>query len=147
DLLLCLWGGHGICFEEERYLIFADAQKRLLHAIDWTSLRRIFRNRLMFSRQLCFIDACANHAEFGPARPVPVGIPNLTIRQSDVTQVAIFAATPGQRAANPNGRGLFSAVLTDTLERLTLPGVWPPDVSAVGVQIDKHFADLRRNGG
>jgi vWA-MoxR associated protein C-terminal domain/Caspase domain len=146
DLLLFLWGGHGICLKEERHLIFADAMKNLLYAIDWKSLRSLLRNGLDFPRQLCFVDACANHAEFGSAKPEPVGIPVFPIRQTDVRQIALFAASPGQRAANPYGRGLFSTVLTDTLANLPAAGVWPLDIDAIGAQINEHFACLRQAG-
>ena len=104
--------------------------ENLLYAIDWKSPRSMLRNCLNFPQQLCFIDACANHAEFGNASPEPVKIPRFTIRPGAVNQVALFAASAGERAANRNGRGLFSSVLTDALARLTPPGNWPPNIDA-----------------
>lgn len=139
DLLLVLWGGHGLCLKYERHLLFADAMKRHLYAITWKDLRIVLRNALNFPQQLCFVDACANHAEFGNAEDdlKRVDIPTITPRQGSVNQKAIFAASAGQRAANPKGRGLFSTVLTDMLAEKT-PN-WPPDIDALETAIKEHF--------
>jgi hypothetical protein len=146
DLLLVLWGGHGLCLERKRYLLFSDAMKNLLHAIDWESLATVLEEAFNFPLQLCFIDACANHAEFDGLAPSKVATPAFRRRRTAVKQVAMFAASPGERAANPNGRGLFSTVLADALVRLTPVNAWPPDIEEIGAEIHRHFTRLRNAG-
>lgn len=150
DLLWVVWGGHGILDGEgRRRLLTADATALDPLNLDLDDLLVLHRSSAMrsFPRQLWVVDTCQTFYdgfETGrvlPRERYPAGRPG----NRRLHQEVLFAASPGQLAANlPEARtGLFSREVLEELE--ATDGVWPPDFETVIHTVRDRFGD--RAGG
>jgi hypothetical protein len=150
ELLLVMWGGHGVISEGSRRLFFSDVSENRLLSLDVDGYLNYLRSTFMpgFAKQAVFLDACANYFELQQSpvalAPVPIvaGVP-----RNGVSQFVLFGAGEGERAKNQGAlrKGLFSSILLDELRKAPLPD-WPPDLLLIESRIDKRFAELRANG-
>ena len=150
DLLLVMWGGHGVINEGSRRLFFSDVSENRLLSLDVDAYLNYLRSTLMpgFTKQAVFLDACANYFELqqSPVALAPVPIVAGSPRNG-VSQFVLFGAGEGERAKNQGAlrKGLFSSILVDELKKSPLPD-WPPDLSLIESEIEKRFASLRAQG-
>jgi len=150
ELLLVMWGGHGVINEGSRRLFFSDVSENRLLSLDIEVYLNYLRSTLMpgFIKQAVFLDACANYFELqqSPVALAPVPIVAGSPRNG-VSQFVLFGAAEGERAKNQGAlrRGLFSSILVDELKKSPLPD-WPPDLPLIESEIEKRFAYLRAQG-
>ncbi len=150
DMLFLFWGGHGVMEEGRHHLFFANVKERFLATLKVEALLGLLRSTFVsnFSRQVVFIDACANYFELQQSSeslaplPLPSGLPRAAI-----SQFVLFAAGPGERAKNLGAlrAGLFSSILLDELKKSSLL-VWPPDLPKVQKSVEQQFVALRAEG-
>jgi hypothetical protein len=150
ELLFLMWGGHGVIGDSIRRLFFSDVAQNYLLNIEFEALLKFLRSTAMagFSKQACFVDACANYFELmqSPAAlanvPTGSGTPRLNI-----SQFALFGAGAGERAKNLNAiqSGLFSSILLEELGR-TPKATWPPDFEALRSNVQDRMLKLRAEG-
>jgi hypothetical protein len=150
DVLFLFWGGHGVMGQGSHHLFFSNVKEKYLLTLEVEAILGLLRSTSVsnFSKQVVFIDACANHSELQqlptPLAKVPViyGLP-----RSSVSQFVLFAAGPGERARNLGTQrtGLFSSVLLEELVKSS-PLDWPPDLPAVQSQVAARFVNLRSTG-
>lgn len=149
DLLVVVWGGHGMVDETgRRHLFTADATATDPLNIDVDSVLTLHRSSAVpsFANQLWIVDACQTLHDGARSRR---GLPGESFGVRDTVpgriQEVLFAASPGERAANvsPERTGLFSREL---LADLDATPDWPPDVSALADRQRRRFAALREQG-
>jgi hypothetical protein len=63
ELLFLFWGGHGVSGEDSRRLFYSDVAPNLLRSSQFPAVLRFFRSLGGFSRQVFFVDTCANYFE------------------------------------------------------------------------------------
>jgi hypothetical protein len=147
ELILLLWGGHGVIGEDTRRLFFSNVGENYLLNLRFASLLNLFRSNLMpgFSKQVLFVDACANYFELQQS---PVGLAEVPVVPGDpragVSQFVLFGASAGERAKNIGAlrTGLFSSILIEELEK-SAALQWPPDLSVVQSRVEQQFVALR----
>lgn len=148
DLLFVLWGGHGVIGGDQRRLFFSDVAGNLLRSCNLPELLRSCRSMQGFSRQVFFVDACANYFELTQS---PVGLADMPLPEGPLntaaSQFVLFSASAGERAANLSAQrtGAFSSCLLDELEQSSA-SAWPPDLAAVRAGVETGLLQLRASG-
>jgi len=151
ELLLLLWGGHGIITAAgERRLFYADATQQHMLNLDLNSLLTALRSDTYagLPRQICFVDACANYIDgWNAAATLPhetfsCGRPFVAQQQS-----VFLAAKAGDLARNLTAEqtGLFTRELLAQLEAVSNDDL-PPDTDALAGQLAARFSTLRDEG-
>jgi hypothetical protein len=150
DLLVVVWGGHGtLAVGGHRHLFTADATAADPVNIDVDGMLELHRSPALasFPQQLWLVDACQTLHDGARSR---INVPREDFGVRDGVpgkqQEVLFAASPGQRAANlaPERTGLFSR---EVLAELHATGdAWPPDVPALGRHLTGRFSALRADG-
>jgi hypothetical protein len=150
ELLLFMWGGHGVISEGSRRLFFSDVSENRLLSLDVDKHLNYLRSTFMpgFSTQAIFLDSCANYFELQQSLvdlssvPIAAGLP-----RNGVSQFVLFGAGEGERAQNLGAlrKGLFSSILVEELKKAPTRQ-WPPNLVRIEFQINKRFAELRADG-
>jgi hypothetical protein len=145
ELLYVFWAGHGSMTEDgERVLFFEDLSSSHVRHFDLTDFFVRLRTSSFqrFTRQIAFVDACANRfeeLELGASLDkVFRGKGRWSV--GAVRQAFLLAADSGQQAT----AGVFGATVLEALEKQP-EGVWPPDQDAVVSAVRERFvgADQR----
>lgn len=146
EMFFLFWAGHGVIKNEEQRLIFADATERNLLNLnlerEFDALRtEAYRG---FSRQFCFVDACATYIETIATSEIPHHdiVPKSREKKAFCEQYAYFAAKEGENARTDRLKkvGYFSEVLMEELERQTLS----LDLANLSLALEKRFEQLHR---
>lgn len=144
DLLCLFWSGHGVIDVRNNQRLFcADATEQNPRHLSLNNLLATWRTDTIgrFSRQIGFIDACANYLESQrtvaaiPENLLPTGKP------TSIEQFFIMAAAPGEMAANKNQSGVFSKALLEALG-----ATWPPAMESINDRLAQQFLTLREQG-
>ncbi|MFJ9565011.1 caspase family protein [Streptomyces fuscichromogenes] len=146
DLLVVVWGGHGVTDPQgHRRLFYADAtaaDKRNLDLDAW--LTALTTDVLPgFRRQIWLVDSCQTFVEdLGFVRSLPGELPSHGDRLPGREQFVLLASGPGQRAANdPVLRtGAFSRAVLAALEASDDEN-WPPDTGALADTVIGGFTE------
>ncbi|WP_144122976.1 caspase family protein [Catellatospora sichuanensis] len=150
DLLLVLWGGHGVVDGEgDMRLFYADASTHNKRNADFSSLLAALRSTYYpgHPRQVFLVDACQTLAEEHGYR---TSLPGQTFAKGAFVygrhQEVLFAASVGEAAANDDVRrsGVFSAAVMDWLRENEPP--FPLDLAELARAMDRRFSDMRANG-
>jgi hypothetical protein len=148
ELIFLFWGGHGVSGEDSRRLFYSDVSQNLLRSSQFPALLRFFRSLGGFSRQVFFVDTCANYVELMQSQVAladvafPSGLPD-----GGVSQYVLFGAGAGEFAANDSAlrTGAFSSCLLEGLE-VSPTTEWPPPLPAVQSQLEASMLRLRAEG-
>jgi hypothetical protein len=131
-----------------RRLFFSDVAGNLLRSCNLPELLRSCRSMQGFSRQVFFVDACANYFELTQS---PVGLADMPLPEGPLntaaSQFVLFSASAGERATNLSAQrtGAFSSCLLDELEQ-SPASLWPPDLAAVRAGVETGLLQLRDSG-
>ncbi|WP_328660212.1 VMAP-C domain-containing protein [Nocardia salmonicida] len=147
DLLIIHWGGHGLQLgSHERFLLCADYKFSNRNVVDLHSLLSRMKSNAYASkhpRQLLLIDACMTN-DSARQSLAPMLFTSPTGRTSaPVQQIALLAASQGERAMEKNGRGLFSNIVFTHFSELRS---WPPRFASLESDVRGAFDVMRANG-
>ena len=148
ELLFLFWGGHGVSGEDSRRLFYSDVAPNLLRNSQFPAVLRFFRSLSGFSRQVFFVDTCANYFELmqSPVALADVELPS-GLPAGSVSQYVLFGAGAGEYAANDSvlRTGAFSSCLLEGLE-VSPTTEWPPSLPDVQSQLEASMLRLRAEG-
>jgi hypothetical protein len=132
-LFLLYWSGHGVIDKKnQRYLFFSDATETALnYHLDVRNTFDFLRGK-SFSKQIGFIDTCAKSVSWD------LGTNTRTVSGGSAEQSYLFAASPGQAAADFKSRrtSYFSEKLLEVLKQ----NPFPPEASTAIKAMRNQFA-------
>lgn len=152
DLLLVLWGGHGVYNPQtrEQLLLCADARNEDVICVSAAELIEYLRNKRWPGRnckyRAVFIDACAEEKHVGEAVQLPQTQAVAGQRIEDIKLCFLQSAALGQlarqqdRADSRDRTGIFSNLLLEWLEG---NAQLPPDINALIRHIENEFDRIR----
>jgi hypothetical protein len=152
DLLLVLWGGHGVYNPQTRkqLLLCADARSEDVICVSITEFIEYLQNMRLTGRgckyRAVLIDACAEENPVGvplqlPPPPMAGGQGIEDIKLCFLQSAALGQFAHNQDRAESRGRtGIFSNLLLEWLER---SAQLPPDINALIGHIGNEFDRIR----
>jgi hypothetical protein len=150
DLFFFYWSGHGVIEHgRKRHLFFANATGENKVNLDLDELlfflKTDYFKKGMLSRQILFLDACADFVE---KLNLKMKLPSITFAQGkpleNREQFVLMAAKPGEKAKNLDleKRSLFTKHLMTELGK---QNECPPDMEKTATNLKQLFEELCKN--